>query len=311
MKIVEYDKADPLQVLHLTMLALDSPLTPERVALIRRTDPRPFPCFTLNAVEEATVLGQVGVSRLPMISIEGREDVGGVWGMCTYPQHTGGGAAPVLLEEAHSQMRAAGLRFSTLRTNRFHTSYKLYQQHGYVDMIVWAAALARWETAHQPTRLRAHSPGPEGFDFVERLFQHLASDYLGFAWRHMPSVRLRECIKLEETWILWLNSEAVGYAFARRDGMMLRISIQLLRKDIDAVEAIAALASQQKAEYVQVTVSRPSDIASLRRAAWQVAQPTRDAFMVKPLLRDLTAADARSLFGIGTDRFLLSWLDTT
>jgi hypothetical protein len=33
--------------------------------------------------------------------------------------------------------------------------------------------------------------------------------------------------------------------------------------------------------------------------------------MVKPLVPEVTAEDARRAFGIGTDRFLISWLDTT
>ena len=78
MKILEYDDVDPLQVLDLTMLALDFSFTPEYAAYIRSSDPRPLPCLTVNAVEEEQVLGQVGVFRLQMISTEGREDVGGV-----------------------------------------------------------------------------------------------------------------------------------------------------------------------------------------------------------------------------------------
>ena len=81
--------------------------------------------------------------------------------------------------------------------------------------------------------------------------------------------------------------------------------------DIKGTEAIAAIVSELKAPYVQVSLSRPSDIDSLRRAGWQVAHPDWGAFMVKPLIPDLTAEDACHLFGIGTDRFLISWLDTT
>ena len=61
--ILEYNNVDPISVLHLTMLALDFPFTPEHAAHIRQTDPRPFPCFTVNAVEDDRVLGQVGVFR--------------------------------------------------------------------------------------------------------------------------------------------------------------------------------------------------------------------------------------------------------
>jgi GNAT superfamily N-acetyltransferase len=311
MNILEYNDVDPLQVLNLTMLALDFPFTPEHAAHIRRTDPRPFPCLTVNAVEDGRVLGQVGVFHLPMISIEGREDVGGIWAVSTHPQHAGRGVASALLEDAHSRMRAAGLRFSTLGTNRYRRAYKLYRQHGYVDMNIWATALARWEVAHQPTRLHAQSLGLEGFDFVETLFHTIGSNYLGFAWRHTPFARLRERVRLEEISILWSNREPVGYVFARGDESMLRISIQILQPGIEVTEAIAAVASQRKAQYVQVTMSRPCDVASLEQAGWHLAHPTWDAFMVKPLLPELTAEDARRLFGIGTDQFLISWLDTT
>jgi GNAT superfamily N-acetyltransferase len=307
MKIMEYNDVDPLQVLHLALLALDSPFTPERAAHIRRTDPRPFPCFTVNAVEDDQVVGQVGVVRRPMISMQGPEDVGGVWAVSTHPHHAGRGIASALLDEAHLRMRDAGLRFSTLATSRSCTAYRLYQRHGYVDMNVWGNALARWEMAHQPTRLRAQPA--DGFEFVEGIFRDLAKDYLGCVWTHQPFIRLREKVSLEDVWIVWENSEPVGFVFAQREDLLLKINIQLLRMDIDAVEAVASFASKLKTSYVQVTMSRPSDIASLQRAGWQVAHPTTSTFMVKSLVDDVTAEDARRLFGIGTDRFLISWLD--
>jgi GNAT superfamily N-acetyltransferase len=311
MNIHDYDDVDALQVMHLTLLALDFPFTPERAAHIRRTDPRPFPCFTVNAVEQEMVLGQVGVFRLPMVSTEGREDVGGVWAVSTHPSHAGRGIASCLLEEAHDRMRLAGLRFSTLGTDRYRTAYRLYRQHGYADMNVWATALARWETAHQPTRLRAQPAGPDGFDFIEQLFARLAADYVGFAWRHTPFARLRDRVSLEEVWVLWQNNIPLGYLFARKDDLVLRIQLQLLRPDVDAAEAVAAVTSSLKASYVQVTMSRPCEAASLRGAGYHVAHPDWAAFMVKPLVPEVTAEDARRAFGIGTDRFLISWLDTT
>jgi GNAT superfamily N-acetyltransferase len=311
MNIVEYNDVDPMSVLHLTMLALDFPFTPEHAAHIRHTDPRPFPCFTVNAVEDDKVLGQVGVFRLPMVSTEGREDVGGVWAVSTHPNYAGRGIASALLDEAHTRMRAAGLRFSTLGTNRPRVAYRLYQRHGYVDMNVWATALTRWETAHRPTQLQARPLGSEGYDFVEKIFADLAGDYLGFAGRHTPFARLRDKVKLEDIWVLYENNAVVGYVFATKEKSMLFISVQVLRMDINAAEAIAAITSELKAVYVQVSMSRPSDIDSLQCAGWQVAHPNWDAFMVKPLLPDLTAEDARRLFGIGTNRFLISWLDET
>lgn len=310
MKIVEYDDVDPLGVLHLTMLALDFPLTPERAAQIRRTDPRPFPCLAVYAVDQGMVLGQVGIFRLPMVSVNGREDVGGVWAVSTHPQHAGRGIASRLLDEAHERMRGAGLRFSTLGTSRSGIAHRLYRQHGYEETNVLATALARWETAHQPTRLRAQPPGPEGYDCVEQVYWEVAKDYLGFAWRHTPFARLR-LVSLADIWILKENRRVVGYALAAVDQSVLQISNLVLHPDIDTAEAVAALTAERKADYVQVKISRPSETASLRRAGYQVAHPNWGSFMVKPLVPGLTAEDARHLFGIGTDRFLISWLDVT
>jgi len=311
LKILEYNEVDPLSVLNLTMLALDFSLTPEHAAHIRRTDPRPFPCFTVNAVENDLVLGQVGIFRLPFISTEGREDVGGVWAVSTHPQYAGRGIASGLLDEAHSRMREAGLRFSTLGTNRYRSGYKLYQKHGYVDMQVWTTALAHWDIAHKPTRLRAQRVGSEGYNFIEDLFTKIASDYLGFSWRHRPFARLHDRVNLDDIWVLWENSEPVGYVFVTQKDLVLIINIQLLRLGIDPVEAIAALVFEIKTPYVQVILSRPSDRARFQAAGWLVAHPNWDAFMIKPLTREVTINHAHNLFGIGTDRFLISWLDTT
>ena len=311
MKILGYDDVDPLSILQLNMLALEFPLTPEHVAHIRRTDPRPFPFFAIYAVEADQVLGQVGVFRLPMVSTEGREDVGAVWAVSTHPQHAGHGVASCLLDEAHARMREAGLRFSTLGTNRYRVAYKLYGQHGYEDMRVLATALARWETAHQPTRLRARPTGSEGFDLVDRVFEKVASNYLGYSWRHTPFTYLRDKVVLEDVWILWENMHPVGYALAHKNKDILNISNLLLSRDINVTEAVAAVANEIKTAYVKVKISRPVDIASLRYAGFQVAHPSWGAFMLKSLTPQVTIEEARHRFGIGTDRFLISWLDVS
>jgi GNAT superfamily N-acetyltransferase len=198
MKIVEYDAVDPVSVFQLTMLALDFPLTPEHAEHIRCTDPRPFPCLSVCAVEDGLVVGHVGIFRLPVITTAGREDVGGVWAVATHPGYSGRSVASSLLEEAHERMRQAGLRFSSLGTSRSGVAYRLYRRHGYEDMKVRATAQATWETAHQPTRLRAEPPEPAGYNLVEDVFDHVAQGYLGFAIRHRPfaACAIRSALKI-------------------------------------------------------------------------------------------------------------------
>lgn len=310
MRIVEYDDIDPHRVMYLNQLALDFTLTPEKVAHLRQSDPRPFPCLAIYAVEGDTIMGQVGIFRLPMISIEGREDVGGIWAVSTHPQYSKRGVASTLIAEAHVRMRKAGLRFSTLSTGRYRVAYKLYRQIGYEETNVWATAYARWETAHQPTRLRAQPLGVDGFDFVEQVFIDIAKDYLGFAWRYTPFEGLRN-LNPSDIWILRENNNVVGYALAQTDNILLTISNIALRLGINITEAISAVAAELKSSYVKVKVSRPVEMKSLGRAGYDVAHPNWGSFMIKSLIPELSIEDAMHHFGIGTDRFLISWLDVT
>jgi hypothetical protein len=205
-------------------------------------------------------------------------------------------------------MRQAGLRFSMIGVDRRGVAHSYFQRRGYEETNVWATALARWETAHQPTRLRAISASPEGHDFVEQIYTTIAKEYLGFAWRHTPFERLRQ-ISLSDIWVLRENNSIVGYALVHAAPTLLSITDLLLRPGIDAAEAVAAVAAELKSADVQVKTSRPVQAASFRRAGYHVAQPTWDGFLVKPLVPGVTVESARQLFGIGTDRFLISELD--
>ena len=60
MKIVEYNDVDPLKVLYTNQLALGFSLTPELAVQIRQSDPRPFPCLAIYAVEDGEVLAGSG-----------------------------------------------------------------------------------------------------------------------------------------------------------------------------------------------------------------------------------------------------------
>jgi len=114
-----------------------------------------------------------------------------------------------------------------------------------------------------------------------------------------------------DIWILLENNRIVGYTFARVEKTLLSISNIVLRRNTDVVEAIAALTAELKSAYIQVKVSRPIEITSLRNAGYHVAHPNWDSFMVKPLVPGVTFQDAQKLFGLGTDQFLISWLDVT
>ena len=312
MHIAEYDDVDPLQVLQLNLLCLDFALTPELVRLIRRMDPRPFPFFTLYAVEGNAVIGQVGVFRLPVVSSAGAAEVGGVWAVSTHPAWRGRGVASLLLDEAHARMAAAGLRFSTLGTNASGVAHRLYIKLGYHDLHSPAVALGRSDALPRLPALRAEPAGVERLALADRLFEQIACGQLGFARRHTPFfafLHARSYLDANDLWLLWQGDALVGYAAVSAGDDLLRVRNLLLADGIDGPAAAVTLTQATHTRYVQIRLDRPA--VAFARAGFQLTPQSWATFMVKPLAADATPADFRQLYGLEDGRFLISDLDVT
>jgi hypothetical protein len=115
----------------------------------------------------------------------------------------------------------------------------------------------------------------------------------------------------EALWLIREGDEMAGYALARVSESILAMDDLLLAGGVDASQEVAAIAKKTSAAYVQVRINHPPVAVSLARAGYPLALPGWSTFMVKPLTLDVSVDDARRLFGIGTDRFLMSPIDLT
>jgi hypothetical protein len=282
--------------------------------LIRKLDPRPFPFFAVYAQLEGTLAGQVGVFRLPIITTQGPDEVGGVWAVNAHPDFNRRGIASRLIKEAHARMRSAGLRFSTLGTTRYRTAHLLYRKMGYEDLFQATNTLIRHTDIPKESHLQAEQTDNEGLTLADELFEQAASGYLGFSRRHksfLPMMVAIGDVGEDDIWLLRQNDELVGYALARRSESVLTVYNLLLQDFSDATAALSALSNQVNLPYIQVTIHHPAIQLNLRKAGFPPARLGWNTFMVKPLIPDLTVDDARRLMGIGTDRFLISPIDLT
>jgi GNAT superfamily N-acetyltransferase len=314
MKIKEYDEVDSWDVLHLNLMCLGYALTPERASLIRMLDRRPFPFLAIYAVEGGTVCGQVGVFRLPMITREGREDIGGIWAVCTHPSFSRHGIASQLLEEAHARMREAGLRFSTLGTNRYRVAHRLYASQGYKDFICPSSAFARAEIVDQKTNLRADHAHKEDLHLADEIFRCISLGMLGFSVRHESFLSMMVEIgdvDLKTVFLLRHERELVGYALARNYDDVLRVTDLLLAKGYEPSHAVSALARESGAAFFHITLYNQSTLTALQDAGYSLARGDWATFMIAPLTDDITIEEAKTLFGVHSGRFLVSWMDMT
>jgi GNAT superfamily N-acetyltransferase len=319
MRIYEYDEVDPLEVLHLNLLCRNFALTPERVANMRRLDPRPFSFLGLYAKENGRVAAQVGVFRLPVVSIEGAQEVGGAWAVATHPAFVCGDITSRLLEEVHARMRSAGLRYSTLGTQRGHAAYALYRRLGYEDVVYASSMMIACAALIPQAALTAEAASSAQLALADRLFEQIAAGSLGFARRHLPffpSLGEQGVFEMQTLWLLWQRNEwqrnePVGYAIGSQSKAVLRIDNLALRPRIDPVAAVTAVVRALDAPYVWVRVDRPGDTTAFVRAGFHMSRQDWNVLMVKPLAADATIDQFRTLHGVNSGRFLMSYLDVT
>jgi hypothetical protein len=314
MRICEYDEVDPLEVLHLNLLCLDFALTPELVAMIRRLDPRPFPCFALYAVEDDEIAGQVGLFRLPVVSAQGVEEVGGVGAIATHPAFSRREVVSRLFDEAHGRMRAASLRFSSVSIDGYRTPRLLYEKLGYESVFLGASLMARQAKLPVQTDLRAEQAGRDPLALADRLFEEMARNRLGFARRHapfFPFLAQRAFLREQELWFLWKGSEAIGYAVASVSQTVLTFKNVLLYEGVDLLAAVAAVAREVPCRYVCLRVDYPLETSLSAHPEFWTAGRYRSAFLVKPLVKETTLDHFRQRFGVGTGHFLISHMDVT
>ncbi len=317
MKIVEYDNVDPLSVLDLNLLCFRFALTPEMAIRIRRLDKRAFPFLAIYAVDNGRVMGQTGVFRLPVMTVEGPEDVGGIWAMCTHPAYSRQGIGSLLIAEAHARMQAAGLRFAALGTSRHWVAHPFYQRHGYQDIAYFATALTPREVvAGQSNNLYATQATLAALPEADALFRRVAAGKTGFARRHdnfLPDmVEIGGDVQLEELRLLYHGRDLVGYAAVQNTPALFKVNDILLLDEVDIVTALAALLTESDARYLQITTNNHSPyMARLQQAGFRATMASLDVIMLRSLVTDIDVETMTTLFSLGTHRFMASWMDVT
>lgn len=136
------------------------------------------------AVEEGMVVGQTFVQRIPFTFADRTETVSGIAGVSTRLDHARSGVARRILQEVHRREREAGIRYSTLWTNRSWGAHRLYEQLGYRDVYAppWAVRIRPALRRH--TRKKGVRPGRvTDLAQIEELHSEYARGRLGFAHR--------------------------------------------------------------------------------------------------------------------------------
>ena len=115
----------------------------------------------------------------------------------------------------------------------------------------------------------------------------------------------------KDFWILWKENRPVGYLIAKQAGSVLRIVDLLLMKEFHAVDAVVSLVRELPTPYIQIKSNNPSITESLSKLGVKIVPQDWSTFMMKSLTPESAKIDPKTLFDIGSDQFLFSWMDTT
>jgi GNAT superfamily N-acetyltransferase len=199
MRFLTFDELTPSMEVDRTLIHLTSfgGAFPRQSIEVWRRRMKSFADYVgIFAVERGRLLGQTIVQRIPYTFSAGKEVVSGIAAVGTRPDRRRSGVARAILTEIHQREKDAGIRFSTLWTNRSWGAHALYEKLGYRDVYSapWAvhAPLGR----RLPKSRGVRSARRSELTNLERLHAQQAQGRLGFL--REPNGYLRAAVEAHE-----------------------------------------------------------------------------------------------------------------
>lgn len=294
MRVVAYDELrSPDGFLQLMEAAFWWPAHPDRVAEIRRLDPRFRDPYGYALLEGRTPVGFVGVADLPTRTRDGKQEtVLGIHHVATHPAYARKGIAEKLFGYVEDRYRRLGYRFSFLYTSRSLVAWHLYKKLGYTDLPAMEIA----PRCHKlfPKQKRATKlkhPKPD-YRLVEKLHAELTTDKCGFALRNPGWLKA-----LEKNW-----KPGPGFVVSCRDGYALVESLRgalyidefLCRDRKTYLRILGRLLKRKPELLVDCSVWDPVLLRIYRERGFRFRYRNYGTLMAKPLIRGLSV---RSTFG--------------
>ncbi len=281
MRIVPYDEiVDPHDFLQLMMAGFWWQVTPERVAEIRRIDPRFREPYGFGAYVGRTLAGFVGTIDLLVRTRDGRTETAlGIHHVATRPEFCRQGIAIRLFEHVHNVYRKRGCRFSFLNTARTLVAWSLYRKLGYADLSRPQGASLLLPKAKASKR-KASTTAAD-LHRVETMFESVMRGRPGVTVRlpGWPRSRLRRWRLKPASLIV----ERDGYAFTEpeKDGIWMGELVADSRAAIDRI--LDRVMAQGKRIITVSDADDPVLKSALRERGFAFSPRSHGSLMAKPL----------------------------
>ncbi len=183
MRFLTYDELTPSMEVDRTLIHLASfggAWSRRSIEIWRRRSRMLADYVGVFAVERGRLLGQTFVLRIPYTFSEGVETVTGIAAVGTRPDRGRAGVARAILTEIHRREKEAGVRFSTLWTNRSWGAHRLYEALGYRDVYSSPWAVHAPSQRSLKRREGIHMARATDLTEIEQLHRRITEGRTGF-----------------------------------------------------------------------------------------------------------------------------------
>jgi len=312
MRFLTYDELTPSMEMDRTLIHLASfgGAFPRRsVDLWRRRTRLLAEYVGVFAVERGRLIGQTFVLRIPYTFPGGTEVVSAIAAVGTRPDRGRAGVARSILTDIHRREHEAGVRFSTLWTNRSWGAHGLYEKLGYRD--VYSSPWAVHAPSPRPPKRHPGIRPARANDLpaIEQLHSRAAQGRLGFLRKEpgylATAAAAGELDPAKELVVVRSGSRVSGYAqvdstpYRTICGEMVATSMAARRALMGEVERRA-----RKTPYAFQHTPVTDDLSLFRSGGFTLVNTTWYGFMANALGRSWSAPSARSQFATTDPRFL-------
>jgi GNAT superfamily N-acetyltransferase len=282
------------------------PFNPRRYEEFMRLDPRlAKSAVGFAAVERGRLAGFVGVMDVPTRVLEGSiRNVGGVYGVATFPSYVRRHVSTALMEHAHAYFREKGCLFSFLFTQRSLVSHEMYLKLGYADFLDRPSA----HKLLKPKKTKAKKKQKAGKLDIERLmlvYERNMKNKAGFAVRDKASwaclrkseeLKAKDCFVSKEGYVLFKENASIWVK-----GIWVKELVAPNKKEMNR---LLALVEARASDMVFDRMVLDEKLAEVYRArGYALQNRSHGVLMVKPLTKN---ASIKQTYG---DHFYLTTLD--
>ena len=289
-------------------------MTPQTVRFLRKSDRRYANCYGLYALNDADqIVSQVLLLHIETRTKKGRELVGGIQGVGTFPAYSRQGYSTALMKRAHELFAEAGIHISFLLTSASLVAHEMYEKLGYSTMTAFSRGIKRTTRPRGNPSLRFRKYEPKYATVLDNLFARQTKGALGFVYRQSRYLNVAARVYpdlTEKINVAFAEDRVLGYVCARSEGGAVVVEELVAVEDAARKLILRELERKLKPKYLLFSNLIDSQLAHFyAQEGFSIQAPSWARVMATSIDGSLNGREIADLYDVNNGRFVLYSID--